>query len=710
MSRTAVVPHPEHTLAKLGTSGERISTRDCQNAMAGRESARRSPFWFVNLTHSSRFRLQVERATVKQSVTPVMETTDSLAGVVAARRNQWTFRVGLACAIAALFYPLAGLVPSLVWLAAYVAQQGFELYYFRDVGGSEQLGRQRTRLLIVLLVAGNVTWAAFGVLEALHSGTWGLMCALLLWSGAIMNGTMVSANSRAAFAASILPPTLFMLTSPIFILSNGGGYLEAIATVIAGVLNAGAAVVIWKTSHRLFATAARERESTRLALLDPETGLSNRYAMTKMADDLLAGLADGESVLVVAIRLDRYDYLYRAAGHDVVTSCLREVARRVTSLEPRGIGRLEQRRLGAVWIVDSVTEAGSQVQELFRALEAPLTVGDLSIDVSVTLGLSLTSDVEGSGLTIVDRAVVAVDQALRQRKASAMFDPDLYGSPAANLSLMSEMREALEADHMDLHYQPKLDLRTGAITGVEALARWNHPVRGLLMPDDFIPIAEETGRIAALTVWGLERSVADQRRLAALGSVLEFSVNLSGHLIDDTGFHAELGAILLGAEGSITLEVTENAVMDSAAGGLDSLIALSGAGRLFHRRFRGGHVVPVVSAPHPRRRNEDRQDLRDGPGYVRQGQGSCLLVRRHGPRSRHAGCRRGRGERGCSPAAGADGMRPGAGLLHRAAHAVRQAGGLPPAMAIEIAWPQARPGSLSSQPSRGGLSRTGPTC
>jgi len=504
-----------------------------------------------------------------------MEETDGLAGVVAARRNQWVFRVGLAVVLALVFHPLSGVVPAVAWATVYIATQAAE-FAFYSRGTAAAVLERRMRFVVHFVVTANVVFGYFGVLLAQQSSVWGLMCALLMWSAAVLNGAMVSVDSRAAFAASIVPPSLYFLVAPVFVVSHGGNFPEAFAIVVAGLMTTAGAVVIWKTSHRLFAAAAREREAARLALSDPETGLPNRYAMTNMADDLLADLADGESVLVVAMRLDRYDHLYRAAGHDVVTSCLREMARRVESLEPRGVGRLEQRRLGAVWIVGSAATAHQTVQDLFQVLEAPFIVGDLSIDVTVTIGMCMASHVDSAGLTIVDSAVVAVDQALRQRKASAVFDPDLHGSPAANLSLMSEMRQALDTDQMQFHYQPKLDLQTGAIIGVEALARWNHPERGLLLPDDFIPIAEETGRIAALTVWALERAVADQRRLMEQGFRLEFSVNLSGHLIDDTDFHAEMDSILSRAGGAITLEVTENAVMDSAAGGLDSLIALSG--------------------------------------------------------------------------------------------------------------------------------------
>jgi predicted signal transduction protein with EAL and GGDEF domain len=139
-------------------------------------------------------------------------------------------------------------------------------------------------------------------------------------------------------------------------------------------------------------------------------------------------------------------------------------------------------------------------------------------------------------ISIVDRAIIAIEQRHRNRQPVARFDADLCGKPASNLSLMTEMMRALEGGGFELHYQPKRDLRSGTMIGVEALVRRSHPQRGLLAPEAFLPLAEETGRIGSLTEWVLKRGVEDQRRLLQLGHSLSVSVNLSGRLIDDEDF------------------------------------------------------------------------------------------------------------------------------------------------------------------------------
>jgi diguanylate cyclase len=143
---------------------------------------------------------------------------------------------------------------------------------------------------------------------------------------------------------------------------------------------------------------------------------------------------------------------------------------------------------------------------------------------------------------------------------------------------MSEMVRALECSALDLHYQPKRDLRTGTITGVEALVRWSHPQRGQLVPDALLPMAEETGRIAPLTEWVLERAVEDQRRLFERGHSLSVSVNLSGRLIDDEHFTRTALRIAGDAVGKIILEVTETAIVGNPQVARQTLEALRRVG------------------------------------------------------------------------------------------------------------------------------------
>jgi len=159
-----------------------------------------------------------------------------------------------------------------------------------------------------------------------------------------------------------------------------------------------------------------------------------------------------------------------------------------------------------------------------------------------------------------------------------VFDSDVYGNPASNLSLMSEMLLAIDADELAVAYQPKLDLRSRTVTGVEALVRWPNHRRGPLGPDLFVPMAEETGHIQALTEWVLVRALADQAVLRLAGHDISMSVNLSGRLLHEQDFADKVLAIIGGAADRFCLEVTETAAMENPELAMRSLDRYRAAG------------------------------------------------------------------------------------------------------------------------------------
>jgi EAL domain-containing protein (putative c-di-GMP-specific phosphodiesterase class I) len=232
------------------------------------------------------------------------------------------------------------------------------------------------------------------------------------------------------------------------------------------------------------------------------------------------------------------------------------------------VSRLSDSALGLAFIAHYLADGLRIAAALQKALSTPIYLRDNSVDVSVTVGLSKLADecaaASAAEVSIVDRAMIAVDQARATRKPVARFDAALYGSPGSNLSLMSEMLRAFENGQMSVHYQPKLALRPGKIVGIEALIRWSHPERGALGPDLFVYMAEETGHIAALTGWVLRRAVEDQRVLSAAGHDLSVSINWSGVVINDRPFTDLALQIAAKACGKICLEVTETAIIGNA--------------------------------------------------------------------------------------------------------------------------------------------------
>lgn len=310
-------------------------------------------------------------------------------------------------------------------------------------------------------------------------------------------------------------------------------------------------------SFNQMATEIRERERriTHLALHDAETGLSNRLALEQSLEGL-----DG-ALFVAALGVERFAHVRGAIGYALAAQLIQEVGARLAKLQPQGsVARLSTAVLGLVFEAESPAQAEQRIAQVLSDLEQPLRVGDETIDVALSVGLA---PVEAEAHLAVERATIGLDQARAARRKVALFDAEAYGDPASNLSLMSGMLRAIEDGHIELFYQPKYDLRRRGVHAVEGLVRWRHPTRGMLRPDLFIPMAEETGHIRALTDWVLRQAIADQKALAAAGHEIEVAINVSGRLLGDPDFADLVETLVPAACGQLIFEITETAVIEN---------------------------------------------------------------------------------------------------------------------------------------------------
>jgi diguanylate cyclase len=447
--------------------------------------------------------------------------------------------------------------------ATYIALQAVEYKIFQRVTETRPLSPRGRIGFLAMMVTSNLVFAFFGLMESSGAAAWGVVCAGLLWSGAILNGAIVSGESRIALAASIVPPLLYFLSVPYFVIENGGALSAGIAIVLAGLLNGAAAIAIWSAGRKLTEGIARERETSRSALLDPETGLPNHHALQRdIADRPSADRHD--SIVVAAISIDRFEYLRGAIGNALMLDVIREVAARLSKTqEGVMLARVSMDTLALRFNQCEMAQAHRAATSLHFALMSPVRLREHTVDIRATIGLSESADAIESTteVSIIDRAVIAVGQARAANKPIGRFDRALYGNPAGNLSLMSEMQRAFGNGQMSLSYQPEYDLRSARTIGIEALIRWTHPERGPLGPDLFVVMAEETGHIAMLTDRVLRHAIEDQRRLRAAGHDLRLSVNWSGRLVDDEAFTVKALALIAQASGEICIEITETAVI-----------------------------------------------------------------------------------------------------------------------------------------------------
>jgi EAL domain-containing protein (putative c-di-GMP-specific phosphodiesterase class I)/GGDEF domain-containing protein len=319
----------------------------------------------------------------------------------------------------------------------------------------------------------------------------------------------------------------------------------------------------------------RERKITHQALHDDDTGLPNRHALERV----IHSLAEWQlgAVYVCALGLDRFSHMRHALGHKLSAQAVRMVGNRLGGLAPAcGVARISTDMLGFAVIADSEEAALEEVARLLSALEQPVRVQGEPIDVALSVGLA---PLEGAEVgASIERASIALDQARTARKKTAVFDAEAYGDPAANLSLMSNLLTGILQDQLELWHQPKYDMRQNAITGTEALVRWNHPVRGMIFPDVFITMAEETGHIRALTEWVVRRAIADQRQLAEAGYPLDVAVNISGRVLGEPDFIDFCREVLPDAVGRICFEITETAVIENPEVALAMLDAFADMG------------------------------------------------------------------------------------------------------------------------------------
>ena len=331
------------------------------------------------------------------------------------------------------------------------------------------------------------------------------------------------------------------------------------------------------TSFNTMAAEIRERERkiTHQALHDGETGLPNRQALEQLLGTL--GERPAGQVYICARGLDRFSHMRHAIGHKLAAQTVRMVGNRLGGLAPMcGVARISTDMLGFVILAGGEAAATEEVQRLLLELEQPVRVAGEAIDVAISIGLaSLDGDEAGSS---IERASIALDQARARKSKTALFDAEAYGDPASNLSLMSSLVAGIGRGELILWHQPKYDIRQRTVSGTEALVRWNHPTRGMIFPDAFITMAEETGHIRALTEWVVIQAIADQQALAHAGHIIDVAVNISGRVLGEPDFVDFCAAQVRKAVGRICFEITETAVIENPDVALTMLDAFADMG------------------------------------------------------------------------------------------------------------------------------------
>jgi diguanylate cyclase (GGDEF)-like protein len=348
--------------------------------------------------------------------------------------------------------------------------------------------------------------------------------------------------------------------------------------------------LLWAILYRIVARASRRlrqhaEETNRLARYDQLTGLPNRTLFIERVEDAVrSSKRRPDAVAVLLIDLDRFTEINNTLGTANGDLVLREVARRVD----RELGDTALvARLGgdgyAVLVSDTsgVSGALSMAAAVRSSLESPIVLDDAEVSIEATIGIAVMGVHADAPNVLLQRADAALSHARARCTGVEVYSAECDHFDAARLALLGQVRGALARGEFVLHYQPQVDLRTGSITGVEALVRWHHPVHGLLSPPRFIPLIEQTALIGPLTLHLIDQAASQMVAWRRLGISLQMSVNLSARNLLDQELPQQVADILNRHEIAperLVLEITESAAMVDPHRAVMVLAALRASG------------------------------------------------------------------------------------------------------------------------------------
>jgi diguanylate cyclase (GGDEF)-like protein len=311
-----------------------------------------------------------------------------------------------------------------------------------------------------------------------------------------------------------------------------------------------------------------------IAFHDDLTSLPNRLMLTQCLDQALSRHRRAGSYLAILFMdLDRFKVINDSLGHEVGDVLLRQVADRLRTQSREGdtVARIG----GDEFVVlienrDSLLDISACAQRLVGQMSAPYLLGNKDCHVTLSIGISVFPSDGSDSQALLKAADVAMYRAKQMgRNNYQYYLPTMNVHTLERLELESDLGHALERGEFLLYYQPKVEIKTGMITGTEALLRWNHPQRGLVPPIDFISLAEETGLIVPIGEWVLATACAQTKLWQEQGPMkLGIAVNLSARQFGDSLLSSKLTRIIHASgidPSSLELEITESVVMSHGA-------------------------------------------------------------------------------------------------------------------------------------------------
>jgi diguanylate cyclase (GGDEF)-like protein len=330
-----------------------------------------------------------------------------------------------------------------------------------------------------------------------------------------------------------------------------------------------------------------EQRVSHMAFHDELTSLPNRMMLSARLDQALSRhRRAGSQLAILFLDVDRFKVINDSLGHETGDALLRHIADRLRAHSREGdtIARMGGDEF-VVLIENSgnLQDVSARAQRLVEELASPYMLGINDYHITVSIGISIFPADGRDATTLLKSADVAMYRAKDTGRNNYQFySAAMNVHTVERLELESDLRHALERHEFILHYQPKVEVSTGLITGLEALLRWVHPRRGLMSPMEFIPLAEETGLIASIGEWVLATACAQTKAWQDQGfSKLDVAVNLSARQFADPMLFSKLASIIRGSglhPSSLELEITESLVMSQGANAVNVLQQLKSLG------------------------------------------------------------------------------------------------------------------------------------
>ena len=359
---------------------------------------------------------------------------------------------------------------------------------------------------------------------------------------------------RVRMPAEAIDATVADQTRPLYLILGLG----------LGALCLGLGLVLRDTRRDLLEEAARKE---RQALSDALTGLPNRTLFNDLLEKALAECPRNKRVGVLLMDLDRFKEINDSLGHFNGDRVIERVGERLKVIVREGdtVARLGGDEFAMLLPDISDAEAATvAAQRVHKTLEEPFTAGGLALRVESSIGIALYPDHGDKAGKVMRAADVAMYAAKKEHSGHALYSPEQQHYSPARLGLVAQLDRAMAQGELVLHYQPKARFDNGAVEGAEALVRWQHPERGLLLPAEFIPVTEHTSMIRPVTIYLLEQALQQGMVWRRNGINLRLAVNLSPQILLDLELPAEIEQMLkrVGAPAeSLELEVTESAII-----------------------------------------------------------------------------------------------------------------------------------------------------